>query len=57
MLVPEGTYQVVATKPGYLGARAAGVQVKEGAATKLPTVVLPAGDVNGDDRIDLLDRA
>lgn len=48
MMVPKG-YSLSFGHPGYLSAKA------EGTANLLGTVLLPAGDVNGDDVIDILD--
>jgi hypothetical protein len=54
MPAPAGTYTAVATAEGYLGAQGAAV-ITSGNTTTMPTVTLPAGDIDGNDVIDQYD--
>ena len=47
MMVPPGTVTAKATHPGLLYAEKSGVVVSNGGTAMLPTVTLPAGDVDG----------
>ena len=53
--VPEGLYEVEVTLPTYLTAMRSGVQVVAGQVTQLPPLYLHGGDLNLDEKIDLLD--
>ncbi len=53
--VPPGQHTIRATREGYLSAEGNVTIAAEGEAEVLPAVVLPAGDLNGDDTIDLFD--
>jgi hypothetical protein len=48
-------YQLTVTAPGFLSARAEGTVPVGSDTFDLGTVVLPGGEVTGDDRIDILD--
>ena len=50
-----GTYSAQVEMPGYLSARKALTQVPGSGSLDMGSVTLLAGDVNGDDRIDILD--
>jgi len=52
--LPAGTYWVVATASGYLPAQGS-FNVTGNAVTTLPTVALPAGDIDGNNVIDQFD--
>lgn len=53
--VPPGNYYVLATLPGYTPGLWANVKVTAGTETSLPLIELLAGDINGDQRINLSD--
>jgi hypothetical protein len=53
--VPVGTYEVVASKPGYLEARKANVIVTANAVLLLPDAQLRGGDANNDCMINIFD--
>jgi murein DD-endopeptidase MepM/ murein hydrolase activator NlpD len=52
--VPPGTYRILAEADGYLSAQGT-FTVTAGATTTLPTIQLPAGDIDGNGAIDQLD--
>lgn len=52
--VSAGEYKVVAAASGYLSAQAS-VTVASGNTTTLPTITLPAGDIDGNNVIDQFD--
>jgi len=52
--VPPGRHAIKAMREGYLSAEG-NVTIVQGETKALPTVVLPAGDLNGDETIDLFD--
>jgi hypothetical protein len=52
--IPAGTYWVVATAGGYLPAQGS-FTVTGNAVTTLPTIALPAGDIDGNNVIDQFD--
>jgi hypothetical protein len=53
--VPEGTYDVTVEIARYLDSEKAGVSVTAGSTTTLSTLLLPGGDANDDDIINILD--
>jgi len=55
--LPPGTYTAMATIAGYLNAQATNVVVVAGEVTTLPEIILPGGDANGDNVIDVSDMA
>jgi len=52
--VPPGTYRILAEADGYLSAQGT-FTVTAGGTTTLPTISLPAGDIDGNSVIDQLD--
>jgi hypothetical protein len=52
--VPPGTYRILAEADGYLSAQGT-FTVSAGGTTTLPTISLPAGDIDGNSVIDQLD--
>lgn len=52
--LPGGTYTILASAEGYLNAQGP-VTVTNGATTIMPTVTLPAGDIDGNGVIDQFD--
>ncbi len=53
--IPPGQHAIRAMREGYLSAEGNVTIAAEGATKAMPTVVLPAGDLNGDETIDLFD--
>ena len=53
--LPVGTYSLTAGRPGYVSAQRLGVAIATGEITQLPEILIPAGDIDGDDDIDLFD--
>lgn len=51
---PAGTYTAIASAAGYLHAQGAAT-LTSGSTTTMPTVTLPAGDIDGNDVIDQFD--
>jgi len=54
LIAPAGTYKVVASASGFLGAEGSGV-VTAGETASMPDVTLLAGDIDGNDVIDQFD--
>ena len=54
LTAPAGTYTVVATASGFLSAEGSAVITGGGSSTK-PTIMLPAGDIDGNNVIDQFD--
>jgi len=53
--VPGGTYQLQAQMAGYLRYVVSALSVQAGNIVTMPDILLRAGDVNGDDQVDLFD--
>jgi len=53
--VPVGRHELLAQMPGYLQYRHPDLTVHEDMRVTLPDILLHAGDINGDDTIDLFD--
>ncbi len=53
--VPSGNHRLAAAAPGYLSVVATGVACRGGAPATLAEALLPGGDANGDDAVDVLD--
>jgi hypothetical protein len=54
LTAPAGTYTTVASLSGYLNAQAS-VTLTDGVTTTLPSINLPAGDIDGNNVIDQFD--
>lgn len=53
--VPAGTHELRAQMPGYLRYSLPDLTVDEGSLATVPDILLQAGDINGDDTVDLFD--
>ena len=53
--LPSGLYTLTASKPGFVSAQQLNVAIVPGEITTLAEILLPAGDIDGDDDIDLFD--
>ena len=53
--LPVGTYTLTASRPGFVSAQHLDVTTVPGEITTLPEILIPAGDIDGDDDIDLFD--
>ncbi len=53
--VPAGVYTVRAWRLGYVPAEAVGVEVQAGQVVRLADIILPAGDTDADEDVDLFD--